>query len=214
MMTNAPTSLPAPAHGPAFADDQDLLRRAAADDAEAFEALFRRHYDGLRGFLYRRLRSHEEAEDAVTLTFYNAWRARSSFHGAGVGMASGKAWLYQIATRVALDMLRRRQRRPELELDALEPDLLAAARPEVPDPVTLALEREHAASASRAVNGAVSRLSEEERCLVRLFYFEERSYDEISRLLGVSRSQVRGRLHRLRRRLYHDLVARQQWQPA
>ena len=207
----SPTFAPAPLRVPALADDGDLLRRAAADDREAFEALFQRHRDGLQGFLYRKLRSHEDAEDAVTLTFCNAWRARGSFRGE----ASGKAWLYRIATRVALDMLRARRRHPaDLELDARESDLIGGLEEDAVDPVDMALARERVADTRQVVGQALDRLPSDERQLLRLFYFDGYNYDQISTLLGVSRSQVRGRLHRIRGRVRRDLVNRQRWQPA
>lgn len=211
MHLHSSTFFPAPTRVPALAEDQELLARSAADDGEAFNALFQRHRDGLQGFLFRKLRSHEDAEDAVTLTFCNAWRARASFRGA----ASGKAWLYQIANRVALDMLRgRRRRAPEQELDLREPDLLNVEEPEPMDPLALVMNAEHAAEIRTAVGQALERLASDERSLVRLFYFDGRNYDEISSLLGISRSQVRGRLHRIRGRVRRDLVDRQCWQPA
>jgi len=184
---------------PCAADDEGLIR-SAVEDPEAFEVLFARHRDGLYGFLFRRLRRHEETEDALTLTFCNAWRARAGFRGA----ASGKAWLYQIATRVALDAVRRRLRHPEEELDAPEAERMAVLD-EAPDPVALVLEREREARVREQVRAALDHLDKEERRLVRLFYFDGYNYEEISALLGVSRSQVRGRLHRLRQRLRRHL---------
>jgi len=211
MHTVSSTFAPAPLRVPALADDQDLLRRSARDDDEAFEALFERHRDGLQGFLYRKLRRQEDAEDAVVLTFCNAWRARSSFRG----NASGKAWLYQIAMRVALDMLRRRRRHPvEQELDARQPDLLQVLEEEPIDPVAMMLDTERVVGTCDAVSQAVDRLPADERKLLQLFYYEGYNYDQISSLLGVSRSQVRGRLHRIRSRVRRDLVHRQCWAPA
>jgi RNA polymerase sigma-70 factor, ECF subfamily len=202
---------PAPQGLPLLTDDADLLLRSAADDRSAFEALFARHREGLHGFLFRKLRSHEEAEDAVTLTFCNAWRARGSFRGG----ASGKAWLYQIATRVALDLLRRRRRRAqELELDPLKPELSETLEDGQPGPEMLVLETERVVRTRQAISQAMDRLPSDERQLVSLFYFEGYNYDEISSLVGVSRSQVRGRLHRIRGRMRRDLVTRQGWQPA
>jgi RNA polymerase sigma factor (sigma-70 family) len=211
MHLHSPTFVPAPARVPALADDGELLRRSAADDQEAFSALFARHRDGLQGFLFRKLRSYEDAEDAVTLTFSNAWRARSTFRGE----ASGKAWLYRIATRVALDMLRARRRRPaELELDARPVDLLEPFDDVTVDPIAVTVDAERVAGTRAAVGQALDRLPDDERLLLRLFYFDEYNYDQISHLLGVSRSQVRGRLHRIRGRIRKDLVSRQQWQPS
>jgi len=176
--------------------DADLLRRCAGGEARAFDLFFRRHRDRLQGFLYLRLGSREEAEDALLAAFCNAWRARATYRGG----ATGKAWLYQIASRVALDRLRRRRRRPEPE--ALSEPFEAEAA----DVAALALQRESRREASRRLEAALGELRAEERRLVELFYFEERSYAEISSLLGVSRGQVRGRLHRVRGRLRERLA--------
>jgi RNA polymerase sigma-70 factor (ECF subfamily) len=185
-------------------EDVELLHRAAGGDAAAFDALFRRHRSGLLGFLLRRLRRPEEAEDALSITFAKAWRARQTFRGSG----GVKSWLYQIAARVALDHLRSRKRRPEAELDA-EPTTALELPDDAPDPLATLLNHEHEAEIRSAISSALHRLREEERSLVQLFYYESRNYDEIGALLGVSRSQVRGRLHRLRLRLRHDLQERQ-----
>ena len=206
-----PVSAPAPlvcqlspANSQATIEDVELLRRSAAGDAAAFDALFRRHRSGLLGFLLRRLRRPEEAEDALSITFAKAWRARQSFRGAG----GVKSWLYQIAARVAVDHLRGRKRRPEAELDA-EPATALEMPDDAPDPLETLLDHEQEAEIRTALSAALRRLREEERSLVRLFYYEAYNYDEIGALLGVSRSQVRGRLHRLRLRLRHDLQERQ-----
>ena len=211
MHLHSPSFAPAPLHHPVLAEDGEVLRRAALDDAAAFEALFHRHRDGLQGFLYRKLRSQEDAEDATVLTFCNAWRARSTYRGG----SSGKAWLYPLATRVALDVLRSRRRHPaDQELDAREPDLISAIDEEVVDPVELALNQEQTLITERVVGQAMDRLPADERQLIHMFYFDGYNYEQISEFLGVSRSQVRGRLHRIRGRVRRDMVHRQCWQPA
>jgi RNA polymerase sigma-70 factor, ECF subfamily len=189
-------------------EDQDLILRAGAGDDRAFEALFARHRDSLRGFLYRKLRNREEAEDAVTITFCNAWRARDSFRGD----ASGKAWLYRIATRVAVDIIRRRGRRPAEEaLDARCPEILRALEDECVEPATQILEAEWADETREAVQQAIARLTPEQRRLLTLYYFDGRNYDEISSLLGISYTKIRGRLRLIRERIRRDMVDRQCW---
>lgn len=211
MHGQSPALIPAPAGLPIFEEDHQLLVRCAGEDREAFTALFQRHRDGLQGFLFRKLRSHEDAEDAVTLTFCNAWRARTSFRG----NASGKAWLYRIATRVALDMLRSRRRRAvEQELDARSPETLNVDDPEPLDPEDVVLRSEYVDSTRQAVRESLCRLPSDERRLLELFYFEGHNYEDIAEITGISRSQVRGRLHRIRGRVRRDLVDRQCWQPA
>jgi RNA polymerase sigma-70 factor (ECF subfamily) len=65
------------------------------------------HRRELHVHCYRMLASFDEAEDAVQETFLRAWRGRDSFDGSSMF----RAWLYQIATNVCLDALRRRSRR-------------------------------------------------------------------------------------------------------
>lgn len=70
------------------------------------------------------------------------------------------------------------------------------------------------ADAGRVVSDALGQLPEDERRLVSLHYFDGYNYDQISSLLGVTQSQVRGRLHHIRKRVRRDMVERQQWLPA
>src|SRR4051812_31244401 len=84
--------------------DRSEAERPSAD--RSFEVLFRQHQDRLQSFLLRRLRSREDAEDALMQTFYQAWRARERFRGE----TSVKQWLYGIAGRVSIDFLRGRRR--------------------------------------------------------------------------------------------------------
>src|SRR4051794_7754830 len=71
-----------------------------------FAELTERHRRELHVHCYRMLASFDEADDAVQETFLHAWRARETFDGGTLL----RAWLYRIATRVCLDMLRRTAR--------------------------------------------------------------------------------------------------------
>jgi len=192
-------------------EDAVLLRRAAEGDPAAFEALFERHRKSLHGYLLRRLRNQAETEDAVAVTFLKAWRARESYRG----NTSGKAWLFQIATRVALDILRRARRRPaEIALDVLPPDVHPLGPDDEVDPEQVVLDRENEIVRNRALAAAIHRLPPREQHLLQLYYFDGRSCEEISTLLGIPYGRVRGRLNLIRGRIRRDLVLRQQWSPA
>jgi len=196
----APTFRPSPTRIPG--SEPKSLPGGSLEDPQVFDALFRDHRDGLLRFLLRRLRRMEDAEDAVSLTFRKAWRARASFQG----RSGAKAWLYQIASRVALDVHRDRKRRPAEEgLDLLPLDVEAAGAQQCEDPERRVVEADWSAHTASCVWGALRHLSESERTLLLMFYFEELSYEEISRRLGITRSQVRGRLHRIRERVRREL---------
>ncbi len=70
-----------------------------------FTAFLQRHRRELHIHCYRMLASFDDAEDAVQETFLRAWRGRETFDGTAL-----RAWLYQIATNVCLDLIRKRSR--------------------------------------------------------------------------------------------------------
>ncbi|MGZ6344762.1 MAG: RNA polymerase sigma factor [Candidatus Limnocylindrales bacterium] len=69
------------------------------------EQLFRQHHAEIYAYLARMLRDPELAADLAQETFVKAYRAFDSLEDP----ARGRAWLYQIAGRTALDELRRRR---------------------------------------------------------------------------------------------------------
>src|ERR1700761_8104544 len=65
-------------------DDTDLIARAAAGDAAAFDALVRTHQSRLRGFLRRLSRGDAAlADDLAQETFLEAWRKIGQYRGDG-----------------------------------------------------------------------------------------------------------------------------------
>ena len=73
--------------------DDALMRRACADDPDAFAELYDRH--GARAFRVARAvcGDREEAEDAVREGFLTIWRGRESY---GVGVGDFQAWSIRI----------------------------------------------------------------------------------------------------------------------
>ena len=169
--------------------------RDAAD--ERFERLFREHQRGLIGFLLRRLQSSEDAEDALVQTFAQAWRARDTFRGE----TTDKKWLYGIAGRVAIDLIR--ARRPSVPVSQLDSTVnLEAAGPTSDDPMDTVLDTERRALVRRAID----RLPPVHRKLVDLYYFQGCRHEEISALTGIPSPNVRGQLHRIRKLLQQRLA--------
>ena len=80
----------------------DILREAdSIVDIDTFEAVYRAWAPHLYRYCYRRLGSVENAEDATSQLFQQAFRGRAGFHGGSV-----PAWLFRIADRVLIDHYR------------------------------------------------------------------------------------------------------------
>ena len=89
----------------------DVIARARAGDADAFQELVEPYRRELHVHCYRLLGSFQDAEDALQDVLLTAWRGIASFEG----RASVRTWLYRIATNRCLDVLRSARRRPAVE---------------------------------------------------------------------------------------------------
>jgi RNA polymerase sigma factor (sigma-70 family) len=170
----------------ATATDQELLGRfLTAGDATALELLIWRHERMVRGVCLRLLRDSHDAEDAFQATFLTlARRARAIRNGQAVA-----AWLYRVASRIAMTILARRRR--AVRVTPLSPTV-AETLPARAEPA--AADRELRELLDRAVN----RLPERQRSLVVLCYFEGKTHEEAARLVGCAPGTVASRLARAR----------------
>lgn len=88
-----------------------LIRAFKAGDKPAFEELFRRHHRKLYLFLFRLLRSKEDAEEIVQDSFLKVWERREDF----IETYPFEAFIFQIAKNAFLNLLRKRVNRRVFE---------------------------------------------------------------------------------------------------
>src|SRR5436309_3225040 len=151
--------------------DEDLLRLCAARENAALEELVRRHQAPIYRFLMRLLGSAEDAEEAALDVFVRAWKHAPRFQF----RAKVATWLYRIAVNIARDMHSRKQARPQ----ETRPDSYELAQASIGSAEDDALGRLQRAERSATLQRAINKLSDSDRLLLVLYYFEEREYDEI-----------------------------------
>ncbi len=166
----------------AVSDRELAIRFPAADDA-----VLRDVYERFGGAVYTValsiLGDPGRAADVVQSTFVNAWQAASRFNPD----QELAPWLYTIARRQAIDAYRRDRR--SRAVDAAELDDATAA---------VSLE---ATWEAWQVRVALDQLSEDERRVVKLAWFDGLAHTEIAEVLGVPVGTVKSRSHRAHRRL-------------
>ena len=168
---------------------EDDLVAEARRTPEAFEGLYNLYVQQVFRYLYSRIGSLAEAEDATAQTFLAALDAFERYRHNG----HFAAWLFAIARRKAADHFRKQNGQVPLESVgelALETDMLQEV---------IRTER------SQALSDLVTALPEQERDLLRLRYIAELSFSEISRLLNRSEGAVKKALYRLLARLHSQL---------
>ena len=181
--------------GPRHPDpDAELVARWQAGEAEAFEALVRRHQVRVFRLLWRMLGSREEAEDVAQEAFLSLYRHGHRFRGE----ARFSTFVYRVAANAALNRRRtlgrsRARERQLAERQAAGTDLPAAPR----DPEDAVAGSE----IQRAVQRALLELPPDLRVATVLYDIEGVPYGEIARVLGIPEGTVKSRIHRARRAL-------------
>jgi RNA polymerase sigma-70 factor (ECF subfamily) len=154
--------------------------------------LYQRFYGPVYRYCCTRLRSRDEAEDAVQATFLRVFTALQR----GVRPECEAAWLYTIAHNVCLSRRLRSARRASVERPHDLHDLadrLAAREHERPEE----LDR---------LGDALAEMPERARRAILLREWQGLSYAEIAESLGVSLSAVETLIFRARRHLANALA--------
>lgn len=180
--------------------DAELLARAAAGDAPAFDHFVARHCAAVLRYAGSLAHHAADAEDVLQQTFLQAWRSAA---GARVE-AGARPWLFTIA-RHALQRLRRRPvdaHEPPVSLESLGGDAGFAAPGVTPQRVAVAMEE-------RAVlHEALAALPAADREVLVLRELEQLPGDAVAGVLGLSIEAMKSRLHRARLRLVAEVRRR------
>jgi len=168
-----------------------LLERCQAGERAALRA-FVEHYQGaVFALLSRIIGQHPEVEDLAQETFLRAIRALPGFDMEGAARLS--TWLLTIATRLALDVCRKRRR----EL-----------RPSLAEPVSVATPEHEAQRAQLrgAIAAAVDDLPDDQRAAFVLAEFHGFAIEDIAGALQAPANTVKTRLFRARAKLSRALA--------
>jgi RNA polymerase sigma-70 factor (ECF subfamily) len=164
--------------------------------ARAFvEELYARHHGEIYAYLARMLRDPELAADLTQDAFVKAYRAYDTLEDP----AHARAWLYQIAHRVALDDLRRRRIIRFLPWTG-------ESRGSSPSAEHLVMETRLSGDLQRALN----RIPERQRAALLLAEVHDLTGLELAAALGVSHVAARALLTRARESLRQALAAERQ----
>src|SRR5438093_2615160 len=139
------------------ADDRGLLRQyAERHSQEAFTALVNRHLNLVYSAALRLVHSPQLAEDVVQSVFTDLARSAGKLKPNSIL----SAWLYRVAYRAAVDVVRRESRRQNREQQAVEIAAISSSDWKQIEPL---------------LDEAMQNLDETDRSAVLLRYFENQS---------------------------------------
>lgn len=176
---------------------EELVRRAAGGDEDAFGELVELYQNKVYSLALRMCGSPEDAGDVAQEAFLAAWRGLPSFRGD----AEFATWLYRLTSNAAIDYLRRtKHQRGEASLD--DDTLRLTIRDSAPSPQKKAEGME----LRQAVAAGMDRLHEGHRQALVLRELQELSYEEIAQVLDVDLGTVKSRISRARKALRKILL--------
>ncbi len=170
---------------------RSLLERSRGGDQTAFRELVVLHQDQAYGLALRITRSSADAEEVAQDAFVRAWLALARFRGE----ASFGTWLYRIVARRAFDRLERLRSRRGREVGGEEAVDLAARMAGTAG--SGAVDHE-ASTRARRLERMVSALPAAQRAAVTLYYYEDRSVEQVAGILGMPENTVKTHLSRAR----------------
>ncbi len=164
--------------------DQEILQRFRSGDRElAFQQLVETHGKNVYNIALFTLNDDILAEDATQDAFIKIYRSLGSFRG----QAQLSSWVYRIVKNVCYDYLKKGRPVP---LDEVEGHSLIDDEDRGPEAAYLAGEKH------RAVRQAVEQLPRQQKMAITLYYFHQRSYEEVAEIMEQPLGTIKSHIYR------------------
>ncbi len=162
--------------------DIEIFQLLKNDVNRAFKVLVEKYSSRLYWHIRRLVILHEDADDALQNTFINAWKNIGEFRS----QSSLYTWLYAIATNEALLMINKRKRNETVAFEDVKSILANSAEGDTwfdGDEAQIKLQN------------AILQLPEKQRIVFNLKYFNDITYEEMSRVLNTSEGALKASFH-------------------
>ncbi|MDQ3043723.1 MAG: sigma-70 family RNA polymerase sigma factor [Chloroflexota bacterium] len=175
--------------------DSELIGRVAEGDTLALEALYGRYSRVVYSFALRILGDPQLAEELLQEVFFRAWRQGSGFQAS---RGTFITWLLSITHNMAIDEVRKRQRRPQ-KLDSEDPEAVLAG---VADTGQSVEDQVWVVTLRDTIAEALDLLPVAQRHVIELAYYQGLTQREIaetlSEPLGTIKTRMRLGMQKLR----------------
>ena len=179
--------------GKVLDDDQILVERALTGDQKAFRLLLKKHQSAIYHVIFKLVHNQEEAWDLVQETFMKAFRSLSSYKKE----YRLSTWLYRIAANCSIDYLRKRKIEA-LSLDQPLETKEGSVCLELPDFTYKPESDFESRQKGISINQAIESLPRKYKEVIIYRHKDYKSYEEISRILGIPVGTVKARIFRAR----------------
>jgi RNA polymerase sigma factor (sigma-70 family) len=173
--------------------DDNISELLKEDLNKGFRLLVEKYSSKLYWHIRRLVIIHEDADDALQNTFMNAWRSIEGFRSD----SSLYTWLYSIATNEALTLINKRKRNTAVAIDDLRS--------------YFANSQEGSTwfdgdAAQMKLQNAILQLPEKQRIVFNLKYYDEMTYEEMSKVLKTSEGALKASYHHAVKKIEKTII--------
>jgi len=170
--------------------EASIINQIIGGDTQAFSVLVDGYKDLVFTLAIRMLKNREEAEEVSQDTFIKIYKALPKFKGE----SKLSTWIYKVAYNTCLDRIKKNNRRyDEVAIDSFTENQIKTL-----DNALDALEEKEQ---QQTIQDCLQQLKSKDSFLLTLFYFEELSLEEISKVVNMEANTVKVNIHRARKRL-------------
>ena len=174
--------------------DEYYIREILKGDSGSFSPIVEKYSHLAFSLSMKILNQREDAEEAAQDAFIKAYNSLSSFQSG----STFKTWFFRIVYNTSISRLRM-HKNTEIKLaDVKISDAEIRA-------TEIAVEQLNKEDRHKYLQAGLEKLEPDEQALLKMYYYDDFSMDEVSAITGLTVSNVKVKIHRSRKRLLMEL---------
>lgn len=171
-------------------EDQHYINKIIEGDSSAFAVLVNQYKDLVFSLALKMLKNKEEAEEVSQDTFVKVFKSINKFKGD----SKFSTWIYKVTYNTCLDRMKKNKR----DRDTIPIDDFSENQIKTLETVLDAIDER---DRNKMIQDFIQLLPSEDGFLLTLFYFEEQSLEEISKVMNSNTNNIKVKLYRSRKKL-------------
>ncbi len=175
-------------------NEQELITKILKGDTASFGFFVDTYQDMAMTIAFRICRNKQDAEDIVQNAFVRAYNSLNSYRS----KSKFSTWFYRIVYNTAISQITKFQSKVEQDtLGKVENEL--SSLESIP---SLPIEQQEQ---SDIITLAIDQLPKDEAVILTLYYLEEHSIKEVAKIMSLTESNIKVKLHRARQKMQESL---------
>ncbi|MCL1974259.1 MAG: sigma-70 family RNA polymerase sigma factor, partial [Bacteroidetes bacterium] len=174
-------------------DDLHYIARVLKGDLNAYTPLVEKYRRYVYVLVKRVCKDSAEAEELAQDVFVKAYEHLGAFRG----KSAFSTWLYRIAFNTVVSHARKKKRYG-VSLDQIDPRTFAVSDSEEQSEREIRMRREQRYA---SLERLLANLPANEQLLIALYYTEELKMEEVAEIVGLSLTNTKVKIHRIRQKL-------------